>query len=208
MKDPYIVLEVEKTATLEEIKKAYRRKARETHPDVNDGDDEVFKEINEAYQILSNPELRKMYDERGFVSNTPNLYDVANSKLQDMFMFVISSHGFRTDQVDVLSIIKDNLFQQTEQAKRELQRLTQLKSTVTSINDRIVYTGNSVNVLNRRLQFELMNMERALTAAQSTMELNDKVLEILSDYEFTFEKTAEHVKNQQIIDVFFNSFGR
>ena len=69
-KDYYSVLDVSKTASQEEIKKAYRRLARQYHPDVNHEPDaeERFKEINEAYEVLSDPQKRSMFDRFGTVS--------------------------------------------------------------------------------------------------------------------------------------------
>ena len=67
-RDYYEVLEVEKTATVEEIKKAYRKKAIQYHPDKNPGDkvaEEKFKEAAEAYDVLSNPDKRARYDQFG-----------------------------------------------------------------------------------------------------------------------------------------------
>src|ERR1700758_2414783 len=67
-KDYYEVLETPRTATEDEIRKAYRTLARKYHPDVNPGDksaEDRFKEINEAYDVLSDPEKRKRYDELG-----------------------------------------------------------------------------------------------------------------------------------------------
>lgn len=67
-KDYYSVLGLTKTAKPEEIKKAYRTLAQQYHPDKNPGDakaEEKFKEINEAYQVLSDPQNREKYDRLG-----------------------------------------------------------------------------------------------------------------------------------------------
>jgi curved DNA-binding protein len=66
--DYYKILEVEKNASEADIKKAYRKLARKYHPDLNPNDKEAerkFKELNEANEVLSNPENRKKYDQYG-----------------------------------------------------------------------------------------------------------------------------------------------
>ena len=64
-KDYYKILGVEKGASQDDIKKAYRKLAHQHHPDKNGGNDAKFKEISEAYQILSNSEKRAQYDRFG-----------------------------------------------------------------------------------------------------------------------------------------------
>lgn len=65
MQDPYKILGVAKTASQDEIKKAYRKLARELHPDVNPGDakiEERFKKVSSAYHLLGDAERRKKFD--------------------------------------------------------------------------------------------------------------------------------------------------
>src|SRR5580698_3520908 len=64
-KDYYTILGITKTATEDEIKRAYRKLAHQYHPDKSGGDDKKFKEINEAYQILSDKNKRAQYDRFG-----------------------------------------------------------------------------------------------------------------------------------------------
>ncbi len=67
-KDYYKILGVDKNASQKDIKKAFRKLARDYHPDVNPGDkraEEKFKEINEAHEVLSDPEKRARYDQLG-----------------------------------------------------------------------------------------------------------------------------------------------
>ena len=74
-RDCYEILGISKSATDEEIKKAYRKMAKQYHPDVNPGDksaEEKFKEVNEAYSILSDPDKKANYDRFGYAGVDPS----------------------------------------------------------------------------------------------------------------------------------------
>ena len=81
MKDYYKILGVEESASADEIKKAFRKLAREYHPDKTGGDknkEKIFMEINEAYEILGNEESRKNYHNKG--NNNKNNPTQSNEK--------------------------------------------------------------------------------------------------------------------------------
>jgi molecular chaperone DnaJ len=93
----YEVLEVEMTVSHEEIKSSYRRLARKYHPDANPGDHEAeakFKEISQAYEVLSDPERRAQYDRFGSTDQNQNPF--GQGSVQDIFdMFFGGMGGFQ-----------------------------------------------------------------------------------------------------------------
>lgn len=91
-KDYYEILGISRDATQEEIKKAYKKLAKKWHPDLNPENkkeaEEKFKEITEAYQVLSDPEKRAQYDRFGYVGEQPFNYNTTGnggSIFQDLF---------------------------------------------------------------------------------------------------------------------------
>ena len=132
-KDYYAILGVPRNATQEEIKRAYRRLALKYHPDRNPGNkeaEEKFKEISEAYEVLSDPEKRAIYDSQGYAG--------------------LRSHGFRgfEDISDIFRAFSD-LFEEffgfsprEEQRRRDGADI----STEVWLNFEDLFTGKEVKV--------------------------------------------------------------
>lgn len=116
-RDYYAILGISKTASPEEIKQAFRKLARKYHPDVNPGNKQAesrFKEINEAYEVLSDPDKRKKYDQygqywkqvgEGFPGGTggvgvdPNAYDFSQyGSFNDFLNELFGGAGPRTSR--------------------------------------------------------------------------------------------------------------
>ncbi|MDZ4654867.1 MAG: J domain-containing protein [Coriobacteriia bacterium] len=105
-KDYYAVLGIGRDASTDEIKKAFRRKARETHPDVakGEGAEEAFKEINEAYEVLSDSEKRTNYDRFGTTDPRMGGYGAADAGdffggFEDIFSVFMGGMGGSSRQV-------------------------------------------------------------------------------------------------------------
>ena len=109
-KDYYEVLGVSKTATDKEIKSAFRRLAKEYHPDLNKAPDaaEKFKEVQEAYEVLSDENKRKMYDQYGhaaFDQNGNAGYGGFGGGFSGGFNGGFSSSSFGFDDIDLSDIL-------------------------------------------------------------------------------------------------------
>ena len=101
-KDYYTTLGVPRMASQEEIKKAYRKLAHQYHPDKKGGDEAKFKEVNEAYQVLSDPKKKSSYDNFGFAYNEGGYQNGQDFNYSDFFSGMGGRGGFE-DIFDVFS---------------------------------------------------------------------------------------------------------
>jgi len=106
-KDPYKILEVDRNATKEEIKRSFRKLAQKYHPDKEGGDPEKFKEINWAYEILSDDEKRKQYDTYG------QTFDNVDSNFSGFSDFDFSNFVGFSDLGDIFSDFFESAFSRT-----------------------------------------------------------------------------------------------
>src|SRR6187431_120230 len=102
--DYYKILEINKNATEADIKKGYRKLARKYHPDLNPNNKEAerkFKELNEANEVLSNPENRKKYDQYGENWQHGEEYERQNSSNSSILKII---GGNKEDLEDFLGV--------------------------------------------------------------------------------------------------------
>lgn len=104
-RDYYEILDIEKTASEDEIKSAYRKKAKKYHPDLNQGDEDShakFREVTEAYEVLTDPEKRSRYDRFGHSGLDDMNFDNFSMDFGDIFdIFDIFSSGSRQNMRDM-----------------------------------------------------------------------------------------------------------
>ena len=105
----YEILGVRKNASTRSIKKAFRIKVKTLHPDANNGEEaKEYQQVKEAYDILSNPEKRKLYDDTGTIY-TKSMEQEVFSNLVGLLNMIISKSNIeklmRVDLIDILKII-------------------------------------------------------------------------------------------------------
>jgi len=103
-KDYYKILEVERSASADEIKKSYRKQAMRYHPDKNPGDtaaEEKFKDCAEAFEVLSDPQKKQEYDTYGTVGGSDNFNPFGGGGFNDIFSRFEDLFGFGRQQTRV-----------------------------------------------------------------------------------------------------------
>ena len=121
MKDLYDILGIKKNASPEDVKKAYRKTSKKTHPDKG-GSNEEFQETKKAYEVLSNTKLRDRYDETGEVEDDTSSKHSAMQDVAQIFEMVLTKYEGEIEYTDIicemLKVFEDGL-QSTKQSIKE-----------------------------------------------------------------------------------------
>ncbi len=177
--NPYKTLGVEKSATAEEIKRAYRRKAKQHHPDAGG---EGFAEIGKAYALLNDAEARARYDETGATDAPP----AAMSILVAMFRAAIERTPWEENIVravrEALIGGRAGLVEKIGDLESELLRLGKFSGRVT--------TKSGPNIFEDILEQKTDATKRQLAHLKAEMRRGDEALELLADFSDSFTPEA------------------
>lgn len=194
MKDYYQILGVERNASENDIKKAYRNLAKKYHPDVNKSSDAEtkFKEIQEAYEILSDPSKKRQYDAFLNSGYRGGGFDPSREHggINDIFESIYSSI-FGSDDGSIFINVND-IFD-FERGKRTRSRSVRIYTLHVSLKD--LWNGTTID-LNRMGINHVINV-KPRTAPDSTISINDKSgvqyiikLHPVDHGDFTFENNV------------------
>ena len=192
--NPYTELDVSVTASTEEIKQRYRTLAQMHHPDKG-GNEELFKRIKLAYEILSDPIRRKQYDITG-ETNTTNIKDEALSNIIQIILHVVP--GFNADNDDLITIAEGETRSMLDMVNNDINNTEmQIKKFEVVLKKLRIKTGGE-NILENIIVKQVQIRKKDLVVFHKNVKVCMLMLEILKDYEYgllniIFDKSEEDI---------------
>lgn len=191
MDDLYEILGIDKTSSDEEIKRAYRKKAQETHPDTNPENSSEFIEIYEAYSILSDRKSRLIYDTTG--SKKKKTVDKNITAIQEIQRIMLQLLEESTDEIfysdlpaRVLSILSGNMDKSKNTIadhKKSISRLRRFKK-------RFRYKGKDNNdFIISGINGKIYGLTTTVSLEVEKIRLFELMQQLLADYEYEPEKS-------------------
>lgn len=174
----YEALGVKDDATPGEIKKAYRAKAREKHPDKG-GDDLEFAEVAAAYEVLSDPERRLLYDATGSDREAPPIEDEAQKILLALFSQALASDINMA--VGIVANVREQLTKAGNNFMKQRQNLADRKGNLEAKRDKIKSTAE-INLVHMLIDQDLKTIEEAYADLDRKAEVQKVLFTMLDAY--------------------------
>ena len=178
--DPYGDLELERDATPEQIKKAYYRLSKNYHPDVG-GDPEVFQRIARAYEVLSDPDKKKHFDETGFVKGEMNL-----DMMMNQFIFTLMTQIIQLadpETTDILEALKHEVRAQIKVAQGKFSKLETYFKRLGKTKKKMK-SSKGKGILLMLLENEIKVTSHKVQRGQMEIDAMKKSVDLLDEYDY------------------------
>lgn len=196
--DLYRVLGVGRDAGKDEIRKAFRDKAKKHHPDAG-GDPEQFHKVTMAHMVLSDPEKRKRYDETGqwdgVTQDTPEQRAMG---LIAAALFKIVQGEREPAECDLIGLVIAELEEQAAPGRAELRKVNFVLARTVKIRGRFKHKKKKANMIERILDAQQRGFEENKRLLETRIAHIDKAIEMVSDYTFRADP-AETIQQVRVI---------
>lgn len=204
--DHYETLGVSKDASKAEIKDAFRKHARKSHPDRPGGDKEKFQREQKAYAVLSDQKTREQYDHTGEGGSVvPTITQRAFEELAALFSAVFLANLNNIESIDILKTINLQIEGAMTKPRKTIVELQKRMQKIISAKSRM--THNSKNetpdIFNNIIEAELSATKHQITGEENNVAVCEKMLELAKNYVYEFDTfTAQErpKKHQNLLD--------
>ena len=184
----YNKLGVSSDVSPDDIKKAFRSKAKACHPDHHPGDpakETEFKEISNAYMILGDPARRKKYDETG--DDAPKIDDSHQKAVHMVLMLfkqIMIQNGDNIFYIDIIGTIEGQVRRIAQDALADARKTRKENCVLEKVIERLVFKGGENSFVHLALKNEQQENKNRIKSAQQGIVISRKALKIARQYEF------------------------
>ena len=191
--DPYVEIGVPRDATEKEIRKAYRERAREVHPDAG-GSVDKFSKLGNALMILTDPKRRKLYDEKGVLDVEPDnaraaALSIIDSFMGDMISNYLNGKGGDPRNTDLLATFRMKMTAEIEQAKASTIQANRVLDFLKDLKSRFSSTDPGAPI-ERAIEMRIINLSGEIERLKETGENRQLAIKIIETYRFKWEYRA------------------
>lgn len=175
--NPYEILSVSRFASIEQIRVAWRRASQKYHPDRAGGDAEMMTKVNQAFELLSDPERRAQYDRSGCTRSLAEIEKRAVGLVKDLFNVALQNES----EQDFVLVVHAHLREIEEGLKNTRIRLDRRLNKLRRSRARVVSKGES-NLFQIIIDAEMNSIEENLEKLTSEDAVYHKAVDIIQDY--------------------------
>ncbi len=180
----YETLGVDRDASPEDIRSAYRKRAKETHPDAG-GTTEQFQAVAVAHRILSDDEKRRTYDQTGQIDDAPDNTEAMAAELIEEFL-AMAVNDPNAKYLDLVIIMKDSIKKSMDEGAAQMGKMIAQEARARDLLRRFK-TDKAKNTIAMLLNRRLASIRKSMTAMERRMKAHERALAIIGDYSFDTE---------------------
>lgn len=190
--NPYEILDLPTTASVEEIRQKYKSLAQMYHPDKG-GDEETFKQLKLAYEILIDPVKRKQYDLTGKISDDLGLRNEVLTQLSQMFLRLFANLDPEKD--DLILMMKTETRRMKSSVEKDIENSNKEIAKLEKVINRIKLKSSGENLIVSFAETKVKEIKNDLITFSNRLQVCDMMLEILENYHYSLEEWMLFIGN-------------
>jgi curved DNA-binding protein CbpA len=188
MANHYETLGVHKNETQEGIKDHYRMLSKKYHPDRPDGNAEKFKKLASAYEVLSDPERRKIYDLTGSDVTAAEFDRKAGGLLQQIFQLVVTQNGLaKMPSVDVITVMNEQMNLGMRELEKNIEVARTSRKGIGKVLKKLKHK-NKMNPISVMLKHEIQKHTDTITKSKQEQKVGKLAIRMLKEYGYDFDQ--------------------